>query len=145
MRVRSRCDVPSEPTSISGTRALHELAGQAWVTDNPRMNNRWLFIFPSHHGAPPPAAGTTRIKYLGTLLLHVTTPHYTDYVLYVDRDRTKALANGTSRMWAVAGCRSGQRSQASFWCSRRRPRGRQRAYVLNSHGLELSSHAALSS
>ena len=38
MHVRSRCDVPSEPTSISGTRALHELAGQAWVTDNPRMN-----------------------------------------------------------------------------------------------------------
>ena len=23
LRVRSRCDVPSEPTSISGTRALH--------------------------------------------------------------------------------------------------------------------------
>ena len=38
MRVRSRCDVPSEPTSISGMSALHGLAGQGWVTDTPRMN-----------------------------------------------------------------------------------------------------------
>ena len=35
---RSRCDVPSEPTSISGMSALHGLAGQGWVTDTPRMN-----------------------------------------------------------------------------------------------------------
>ena len=38
VHVHSRCDVPSEPTSISGTRALHGQPRQTWVTDTPRMN-----------------------------------------------------------------------------------------------------------
>ena len=55
MRVRSRCDVPSEPTSISGMSALHGLAGQGWVTDIPRMNPVQWRGMPSTFRAVPAA------------------------------------------------------------------------------------------